>query len=262
MPTVTSKDGTPIAYEKSGAGPAVILVDGALCYRDFGPMRPLAELLAPHFTVFAYDRRGRGESGDTTPFAPDREVEDIAALVGEAGGQACVFGTSSGAVLALEAANQLGDKVTKLAMYEPPLSVSREAVERFMAYRTHIGELLADGKRGDTAEAFMRLVGNPEEAIAGMRQSPMWPMFEAVAPTLAYDAAVMGDSSIPVRTASAVSTPALVMAGGASPEFMQQAAREVAEATPHARYQTLEGQTHAVAVEVLAPVLVEFFTNR
>lgn len=262
MPTVTSKDGTTIAYETTGSGPAVILVDGALCYRDFGPMRPLAALLAPRFTVFAYDRRGRGASGDTAPFAPEREVEDIAALIAEAGGSACMFGTSSGAVLALDAARQLADQITRLALYEPPLSINEQAVERFKEYRTHIGELLAAGKRGDTAEAFMRLVGQPDEAIAGMRQAPMWPMFEAVAPTLAYDAAVMGDSSIPVRTASAVTIPALVMAGGASPEFMQQAAREVADAMPHARYQALEGQTHAVEVEVLAPVLIEFFTHR
>lgn len=262
MPTVTSKDGTSIAYETTGSGPAVILVDGALCYRDFGPMRPLAELLAPHFTTYAYDRRGRGASGDTLPFAPEREVEDIDALIAAAGGSACVFGTSSGAVLALEAASQLADKVTKLAMYEPPLSVNAQGVERFKVYRTHIGELLAAGKRGDTAEAFMRLVGQPDEAIAGMRQAPMWPMFEAVAPTLAYDAGVMGDSSIPTQTAARVATPALVMAGGASPEFMQQAAREVAEAMPHARYDTLDGQTHAVDVAVLAPVLISFFTNR
>ena len=261
MPTVTSKDGTSIAYERSGDGPAVILVDGALCYRDFGPMRPLAALLAQRFTVYAYDRRGRGQSADTTPYAAEREVEDIAALIAEAGGRAHLFGTSSGAVLALEAARQLTGEVTKLAMYEPPLSVNEQGVERFTAYRAHIGELLAAGRRGDTAEAFMRLVGQPDEAISGMRQAPMWPMFEAVAPTLAYDAAVMGDSSVPVSVASSVAISALVMAGGASPEFMQQAAREVAGAMPHARYQTLEGQTHAVDVEALAPVLVEFFTE-
>ena len=159
MPTGTSKDETPIAYETSGSGPAVILVDGALSYRDFGPMRPLAALLAPHFTVFAYDRRGRGASGDSQPFAPDREVEDIAALIAEAGGPAHIFGTSSGAVLALEAASQLSDKITRLAMYEPPLNVNEYGIERFKAYRTQIGELLAAGRRGDTAEAFMRYVG-------------------------------------------------------------------------------------------------------
>ena len=259
MPTVTSQDGTAIAFETSGKGPAVILVDGAMCHRAFGPMRPLAELLAPQFTVYAYDRRGRGERGDTAPFAVEREVEDIAALITEAGGTACVFGTSSGAVLALAAARQLPDVITKLAMYEPPLSVEAQGVQRFKEYRTHIGELLAAGRRGDTAEAFMRLVGTPDDAIAGMRQAPMWPMFEAVAPTLAYDAAAMGDSSVPVEQAGEIRVPTLVMAGGVSPDSMQQAARDVAAAVPHAQYRTLEGQTHQVAVEVLAPVLIEFF---
>lgn len=261
MPTVTSTDGTTIAFETSGAGPAVILVDGALCYRDFGPMRPLAALLAPHFTVYAYDRRGRGESGDTTPYAVEREVQDIAALIGAAGGKAFVFGTSSGAALALQAAGHLGDRITKLALYEAPLNSDPQSVRRFKDYREQIGALLANGQRGDTVEAFMRLVGTPDEAVAGMRQSPMWPMFEAVAPTLAYDAADMGDSSVPTERAAAVSTPALVMAGGASPAAMREAAKQIADAMPHARYQELDGQTHTVDVAVLAPVLIEFFAG-
>jgi pimeloyl-ACP methyl ester carboxylesterase len=270
MPTVTSKDGTSIAYDRSGAGPAVILVDGALCFRAFGPMGSLSALLAPHCTVFSYDRRGRGESGDTAPYAVEREVEDIEALINAAGGSAGVYGISSGAFLALEAAHRLPAKITKLAIYEPPCSLDEAAVRRFKQYRTRLDELLVAGHRGDAISLFMRFVGAsladddssaPEDAGAQMRQTPIWPIFEAVAPTLAYDAAAMGDSSVPAEQAAAVTIPLLALAGGASPAWLQQAARAVAGA-PTAQYGLLEGQTHEVAAEVIAPVLIEFFTAR
>lgn len=266
MNTVTSRDGTTIAFDRLGEGPALILVDGALCSRSFGPMRPLAELLAPHFTVYAYDRRGRGESGDTAPFTVEREIEDIDALIAEAGGSAYVYGISSGAILALDAACERPDTITKLAMYEPPFSIDAEGVRRFTEYRTQLDQVLATGRRGVAVELFMRLVGaNTEEGsasdegITGMRQSPVWPVFEAVAPTLAYDAAAMGDSSVPTERAATVAIPTLVMDGGASFPFMHTAADQVAAAIPGAQRRTLDGQTHDVAAEVLAPVLVEFF---
>lgn len=271
MPTITSKDGTSIAYDRSGEGPAVILVDGALCFRTFGPMPGLAALLAPHLSVITYDRRGRGESGDTQPFAVEREVEDIEALIDVAGGSAGVYGISSGACLALEAAYRLPSKITKLAMYEAPCSPTEDRIQQFKEYRAHLDDLIAAGRRGDAINLFMRLVGGnlaedesaaPQDPGASMRESPVWPIFESVAPTLAYDAAAMGDSSVPVEQAAGVKVPALVLAGGASPVWMQQVAREIADAAPHARYGTLEGQTHEVAAEALAPVLIEFFTAR
>jgi pimeloyl-ACP methyl ester carboxylesterase len=217
MPRVTSKDGTSIAYDRSGEGPAVILVDGALCFRAFGPMGALAALLAPHCTVCAYDRRGRGESGDTAPYAVEREVEDIEALIDAAGGSAGLYGISSGAFLALEAAHQLPAKITKLALYEPPCSLDEAGIRRWMAYRTQLDQLLAAGRRGDAVTLFMRHVGAglasdessaPQDAGAQLRQSPIWPIFEAVAPTLAYDSAVMGDSSVSAEQVAAVDRPA------------------------------------------------------
>jgi pimeloyl-ACP methyl ester carboxylesterase len=271
MPRVTSKDGTSIAYDRSGEGPAVILVDGALCFRAFGPMGALAALLAPHCTVCAYDRRGRGESGDTAPYAVEREVEDIEALIDAAGGSAGLYGISSGAFLALEAAHQLPAKITKLALYEPPCSLDEAGIRRWMAYRTQLDQLLAAGRRGDAVTLFMRHVGAglasdessaPQDAGAQLRQSPIWPIFEAVAPTLAYDSAVMGDSSVSAEQVAAVTVPLLALAGGASPAWMQQAAQAIADAAPNARYGILEGQTHEVASEVLAPVLIEFFIAR
>lgn len=259
MNTVASKDGTPIAYDRSGTGSAVILVDGALCSRSFGPMGPLAAQLTSHFTVYTYDRRGRGESGDTQPFAVEREIEDIEAIIGEAGGSAFVYGISSGAALAFEAARLLPTKITKLALYEPPYALDPNRVQRFKEYRTQLDGLLAEGRRGDAIELFMRLVGAGDEGVAQMRQAPIWPLFEAVAPTLAYDAATLGDSSVPTDRATSVAIPTLVMSGGETFEFIQQSAQALAATLPQAQYRELEGQTHEVAAEALAPVLTEFF---
>ncbi len=265
MKTVTSKDGTKIAYEKQGTGPAVTLVDGALCYRSFGPMTNLAGLLAPHFTVITYDRRGRGDSSNSKPYAVEREVEDIEALIREAGGGAFVYGISSGGCLALEAAIKLGNKIKKLAIYEAPYNTEKSALQAWKDYRTRLAELLAAERRGDAVALFMQFVGTPGDQIAGMRQAPMWPMFEAVAPTLAYDAAAMGDDrTTPVKRAANVTAPTLVMDGGANlafMPFMHETATTLAKAIPHAQHRTLEGQTHDVNLEVLAPVLVEFFTQ-
>lgn len=263
MSKVTSKDGTTIAYENRGTGPALILIDGALTYRSFGPMPKLADLLSLHFTVYTYDRRGRGESSNSKPHSIDCEIEDIDALIDAAGGSAYLFGISSGACLALEAAIKLGKKARKLAMYEPPYDSLKGAAQAWKDYRKQLADLLAAGRRGDAVVLFMQFVGTPAEQMNGMRNSPVWPMFEAVAPTLAYDAAAMGDDRVvPLSGAAKVSVPALVMDGGANLEtmpFMHDTSLKLAQAIPHALQHTLEGQTHDVNPEVLAPVLVEFF---
>lgn len=261
MKKAISKDGTPIAFDQSGKGPAVILVDGAMCYRGFGPMGPLAALLAPHFTVITYDRRGRGESGDTKPYSLEREVEDIEALIDQIGGSAFVYGISSGGCLALEAAIRLGNKIKKLAIYEAPYDSNQATRQAWRDYRKQLEELLAANRRGDAVALFMTFVGTPAEQIGGMRQAPVWPTFEAIAPTLAYDAADMGqDRLVPTERAAAVTVPTLVMNGTAIP-FMLETANALAKAIPHAQHRTLEGQTHDVKLEVLAPVLVDFFAK-
>jgi pimeloyl-ACP methyl ester carboxylesterase len=259
MRTVISTDGTSIAFDQSGQGPALILVAGALTTR--ADWSPLAAALAPHFSVFAYDRRGRGESGDSAPYAVEREVEDLDALITEAGGSAFVFGHSSGAALALEAAVQLGDKVKKLAMYEAPYNDDREAQRAWRAYIQQLTELLAADRRGDAVALFMKYVGMPAEGIEAMRHAPTWPMFEAIAPTLAYDhTAILGkDASVPIERATHVLVPTLVMNGGASFPFMYETARALSKAMPHAQLRTLEGQDHGPADDVLAPALKEFF---
>jgi pimeloyl-ACP methyl ester carboxylesterase len=235
-------------------------VDGALADRSAGA--PLAALLAPHFTVFTYDRRGRGDSRDKQPYSVEREIEDVEALIKEAGGSANVFGASSGAALAMEAAIKLGNKIKQLAMYEAPYNSDEAARQAWMNYRKQLNELLAADRRGDALALFMMYVGMPADHLEGARQHPMWPLWEAAAPTLAYDAAVLGeDASVPTKRAAQAAMPALVMDGGASYPFMHPTATALAKAMPHAQHRTLDGQTHEVAVEVLAPVLVEFFNS-
>lgn len=257
MKKALSKDGTPIAYERTGQGRAVILVDGAMSSRAFGPGVALAPLLAQRFTVFAYDRRGRNNSSDTPPYAVEREVEDIAALIAEAGQAVYLVGHFSGAALALRAV-AAGLKVEKLALYEPPYVTGGPRPPADAA--NQLARLAAAGQRGDAVEYFMvQITGRPAVEVARLRSSPYWPALEAIAPTLAYDAAMMGDGSLPAWLAT-IRIPTLVMDGTNSPASRRQSAQAVAQALPQAQYRSLEGKTHDVAADVIAPVLIEFFS--
>ncbi|MBT2487594.1 alpha/beta hydrolase [Streptomyces sp. ISL-96] len=257
MTKVISRDGTPIAYERRGEGPPLILVGGA--FSTGGAEAPLAALLAPRFGVVTYDRRGRGDSGDTPPYAVAREAEDLAALVEEERGPVSVYGMSSGGALVLEAAAS-GVPFDRIAVYEPPFTVVEPSDRIAKArYTTRLGELLAAGDRGGAAELFLSVVGMEPEVVAQVREAPMWPELEAVAPTLAYDDAVMGDGTVPAERLASVRPPVLVVDGGASPHAMREAARRVAGAVRRGRHRTLTGQVHDVSPHVLAPVLREFF---
>ncbi|MGH2396828.1 MAG: alpha/beta fold hydrolase [bacterium] len=258
MKKATSKDGTAIAFDQLGDGPSVILVCGGSTDRSANA--PLAALLARHFTVFNYDRRGRGDSGDTPPYAVEREVEDIETIVAAAGGSACLYGTSSGAALALEAAARLKG-ITKLALWEPPYILEGRPRPPADTAKTYT-ELVSAGRRGDAVEFFMaKVVGLPAEFVAQARNAPWWPAQEALAHTLAYDATVMGDYSLPTERAAAVKIPTLVLAGGASFPFMRETAQALATIIPDAQHRTLDGQEHNVAPEAIAPALVEFFAR-
>jgi pimeloyl-ACP methyl ester carboxylesterase len=255
-----SSDGTKIVYDRQGEGPALLLVDGALCTRNTGSKPELARLLASHFTVYSYDRRGRGDSGDTLPYAVQREIEDIEALIELAGGTASLYGHSSGASLALEATVELGNKVEKLAMYEAPYNDDPVARRAWGVYISQLTEALAEGRRGDAVALFMAYVDTPDEQIDGMRQMPFWPDMEAVGPTLAYDhTALLGqENSVPTDRAARVDVPTLVMYGDACFPFMRETAQTLAQLITDAELRNLEDQTHGVSPEVLAPVLVEF----
>jgi pimeloyl-ACP methyl ester carboxylesterase len=262
MNIVISKDCTEIAYDKQGQGPAVFLVDGALGYRSFGPMPGLAKLLSTHFTVVTYDRRGRGDSGNNTPYAVEREIEDIEALIDQVEGFAYLYGISSGACLALEAAIKLGAKVKKLAVYEAPYKSGESALEEWIEYNQQLTKLLTENRKGDAVALFMRFVGTPSDQIEGMRKAPMWIMLETVAPTLLYDVAAMGaNRKVPIERLSHISASTLVMHGGASAPFMKQTAQTLSKAIPNTEFRTIEGQTHAVASEAIAPVLAKFFSG-
>ncbi|MBT2524161.1 alpha/beta hydrolase [Streptomyces sp. ISL-99] len=258
MAKVISRDGTPIACERRGEGVPLILVGGA--FSTGAAEAPLAALLTPHFRVVTYDRRGRGDSGDTAPYAVAREVEDLAALAEEERGPVSVYGMSSGGALVLEAAAS-GVPFERIAVYEPPFTVVEPGDTIAKArYTTRLTELLSAADRGGAAELFLSAVGMPPEVVAQVREAPMWPELEALAPTLAYDDAVMGDGTVPAERLAAVRPPVLVVDGGASPPAMRDAARRVAEAVRRGRHRTLTGQIHDVAPHVLAPVLREFFT--
>ncbi|KOU77003.1 hydrolase [Streptomyces sp. MMG1533] len=254
----TSRDGTSLAYESTGDGPAVILVSGAMS--TGATVAPLAGPLSDRFKVVSYDRRGRGASGDTAPYAVDREVEDLAALIGAVGGEASLYGISSGGALVLHAAAS-GLPVRRVAVYETPFAVNEGGVQERAEYTRGLTEALEQGRRGDAVELFLRLTGLAEEMIQGARQSPMWPGMEAIAPSLAHDDAVMGDGRVPRALLASITVPVLAVAGDASPAWMREAAQAVAEAAPEGTYRTLEGQTHMVDPNVLAPVLAEFFAG-
>ena len=264
MPTVTSNDGTQIAYDSVGSGPPLILVAGATQYRAVDQTTSeLARLLAAGgFRVISYDRRGRGDSGDTQPYAVEREIEDIEALVTEAGGEASLFGMSSGAVLAAEAAAR-GVPVTKLLMYEPPMVLDDSGPPPQPDYVEKI-EGLAKSGDGDAMAYFVSMVGMPEEQLAEFRQSPIFPAFAAVEHTLAYDGRIMEPygkgEPIPQGAWDGALQPTVVFAGGDSPDWMQNAARAAAEAAPDGDVRIVPGQTHEFDPAVLAPEMLEFLS--
>jgi len=248
--TVTSRDGTPIAFDQAGAGPALILVVGAFNSRATGA--PLAQVLEGHFIVLNYDRRGRGESGDTAPYAVEREIEDLDALIAHTGGSVCVFGYSSGAILAVRAAAH-GLPISRLAFYEPPPTGARAG-----ELAPQLAELIAAGRRGDAVELFQtEAVGIPAAVVAQMRNAPFRPELEHMAPTLVYESTIL--TALPTELLASVRAPTLVLDGEQSPEVMRQAAHALADALPAGRYRTLEGVGHDIVPAVLAPVVAEFF---
>jgi pimeloyl-ACP methyl ester carboxylesterase len=259
MEKLISRDGTTIAFDRLGNGAPIILVDGALCSRTFGPVPQLAPILAQHFTVFAYDRRGRGDSGDTAPYSVDREIEDLEALIETAGGSAYVWAMSSGAALALRASAS-GLNIKKLALYEPPFMVSNSGHRPPVDHEAQLNHFISLDQRGEAAKYFLRkMIGVPAIIVTVMRLMPVWSKLKALANTLPYDAAVMGDSSLPTDLLASVAVPTLVNGGEKSPEVLRNAVQAVADALPNARYSLLKGQNHNVSMKVLAPELLEYF---
>jgi pimeloyl-ACP methyl ester carboxylesterase len=262
MSYVISKDSTQIAFEKSGSGAALIIVSGALSARNLldGEPRLLIEKLSRHFTVYVYDRRGRGESTDEQPYAVGREIEDLESLINDAaGGQAYLYGVSSGAALSLHAAAKLGSaKVLKLAIFEPPFGQERQAFEK---QKQGVHERVSNGKPGDAAAFFLSEIGIPPQVLAGMKASPAWKTIEEIDFTLVYDYQVLGDGAIPQEVVKAINVPTLVMHGEKSMDFMHATAEQLARLIPDAQHKTLKGQMHQAKAEVVTPLLIDFFNR-
>jgi len=256
MTSVTSRDGTRIAFEKTGNGPALIIVSGALSHRKLYGDTALQRMLAEHFTTYTYDRRGRGESADVQPYAIEREIEDIEALINGAGGQAYLYGISSGAALALRAAVTLGSaKVPKLALYEPPFG---QETGDFEQQKQQVNEIIRSGKPGEAAAFFLSAIGTPPEALEGMKASPEWDAIKKIDFTLAYDYEVLGNGMVPADIARAIVVPILVMDGEKSLDFMHATADQLAKLVPNAQRKTLTGQTHQAEAGAVAPALIAF----
>jgi len=259
MGTVTSSDGTTIAFDRDGHGPALVIIGGGPTTRS--AQAPLPALLAPRFTVYNYDRRGRGQSGDTVPYATSREYEDLEAVIDAAGGTACVYGASGGGIIALQAAAH-GLAITKLAVWEPPYIVPGSRPPVPADYPQRLADLLAEGRRGDMLELFFTAAaGMPAEFVAPMRQSPFWAESEKLAHTLIYDAMLTGDFSMPTRQMATIVIPTLVIDGATTP-WLSTSAEALAAALPAAERRTLAGQPHNVDPAAIAPALAEYFAAR
>ncbi|MFD3728505.1 alpha/beta fold hydrolase [Streptomyces sp. NPDC058671] len=262
MNTVQSADGTTIAYDRSGEGEPLILIGGSFSERAHPVMAQLAGELAPHFTVYNYDRRGRGDSGDAAEYTVEKEIEDLAALIAEAGGSAKVFGMSVGGALALKAA-AAGLSITQIALYDPPYVVEETGPRPPADFTEKLAELAASGRRGEAVEFFMvEGMGAPAEAVAGMKFAPFWPGLEALAHTLPYDTTLLGKGfALPSEELRSVTIPVHVVHAGEAEAWLHASAKAVEETVPVASRHTLAGQGIAVDPAVLAPELKNFFTG-
>lgn len=259
--SVVSRDGTVIAFDRYGSGAPVVLVGGA--FTDRKALAPPARALAADYTVFAYDRRGRGGSGDVAPYAVEREVEDLAAVIAEAGQPAFVYGHSSGAALVMHAA-AAGVPIAKLALYEPPYVVDGSRPNDPSAAAARINELVSAGRRGDAVEYWMlSVLQMPEPMVAQMRKAPMWPGLESAVHTTPYELAIMAegvsDNVLPPQWAQTITAPTLVMVGGRSAPWQHHTVEAVAKLLPNAESQTFSDADHGVAPDVLSAALREFF---
>lgn len=258
--TVRSRDGTTLAYDIYGSGPALIYITGASCFRSFFPIVQDAKAFAGKYRVYSYDRRGRGDSSDASPYAVEREVEDIEALIDLAGGSASLYGHSSGAVLALEAALRLGGKVERVVLYDPPYVHDEAERVRYGILSRRVNELLGEGKNAHAMTTFLKGIGMPRLFVSFLRLMPGWRTMVALAPTLAYDILLTRDLP-PLERARRVTVPVQVIVGEKSPARIQHVGGQLAEAIPGATFIRLPGQGHMVSAKALLPVLASFLNS-
>jgi len=260
MLTTRSKDGTTLAYDVTGSGPALVYITGAICYRDFKPIVDDSEKFGEEFAVYTYDRRGRGDSGDTPPYALEREIEDLEAIIDAAGGSAFLYGHSSGAVLALEAALRIPRKVSKVVLFDAPYVHDEKEKAKYALLRQKILSLLGKGKGASALRAFLIGIGMPRIFAYLLPVMPGWQTMKALAPTLEYDLLLTSDLP-PVGRAAEIKVPTQIIYGGKSPASIHSVAKQLAEAIPGSRLEELAGQNHMVAAQALLPLLSSFLKN-
>lgn len=262
MKKVKSKDGTSIAFSLSGRGEPLIMIDGAFCRRTFGPMEKIAPYLVNDATVICYDRRGRGDSGDSTTYSVEREIEDIDALIREVGGQVNVFGMSSGGALAIKAV-KYGLNIQKIAVYEPPFVTDGNEHKPPIDTIDKVKAILSQGDKSGAAKFYLtKVMGMPSFFYYIMRLLPMWTNMKEMATTLPYDAEIMGDFSLPENEIKDISIPLTVIGGDKSPKVLRTAVKAIGEVNKRAEVIILKNQTHNVNAQVVAPVLAKFFGNQ
>lgn len=261
----TSRDGTKLAWSRTGEGEPLILVDGAFCHRKFGANEKLPEHLSGKFTVYSYDRRGRGESGNTLPYSPQKEYEDLQSIIDITGGSAYVYGISSGAALALEAANQ-GLHIRKLALYEAPYITDSSRPPLPADYLETLSRFVEQGEPGKAVKYFMRTgIGLPSFVVWMMQLMPVWKQLKQMAHTVPYDTEILGDTGsgkpLDKERWSAVTMPTLVISGSKSEKWAQHSMQHLATVLPYATHHTLKGQSHIVDPKILAQELIKFFDD-
>lgn len=260
MQTTKSKDGTTLAYDIYGNGPALIYITGASCFRSFGPIVQDAKVFSNEFTVYNYDRRGRGDSGNTLPYSVEKEVEDIEAMIDAAGGKAYLYGHSSGAVLALEAALKLKSKINKVVIYDPSYVHSEAEKISYGKLSKEVIKLIKEGKNAKAMKHFLVGIGMPKIFVFLLPLFPGWRKMVALAPTLEYDINLTKDLP-PLERVSEIKVPVRIVVGEKSPEGVQEVGELLEKVIPGATIVKILGQDHMVNAKVLLPVLSNFLKD-
>lgn len=258
MKTVKSKDGTVLAYNTYGAGPALVCITGAGTFRQFKPVVKEAKTFAKEFTVYSYDRRGRGDSGNTLPYSLDREIEDIEAIIDAAGGEAYIYGHSSGAVLALEAALRIEPKISKAIIHDASYVHDQTEKRSYAVLRSKVQSFIDAGENAGAMRAFLKGIGLPKAFVYLLQFTPDWRMMTKLAPTLEYDMTLTSDIP-PLDRLSAIKVPIQVVYGGKNPVGIEDVAEQLVRTIPNAALIRLDKQTHIVKPNVILPLLTKFF---
>lgn len=258
MNYVRSKDGTKLAYNKTGAGPPLIYITGASCFRSFSPILKAVKVFSQHFTVYNYDRRGRGDSSDTAPYTVSKEVDDLEALIDACGGKAFLYGHSSGAVLALEAALRLEEKIDQVIVYDPPYVHTKSYKANYQALAEEVMVQLSQKNNKQAMKTFLSGIGMPKFFVWFLPLFPGWRTMHTLAPTLAYDIELTKDFP-PLDRFKEIKLPTLVLVGSKSPESIRVVGEEIAKAIPNAAFEKVAGQDHMINAKVLLPKFIRFF---